>query len=263
MFSATGHAEVAATDDDPPDDDDDTGDARSEGGVAPVEFEPITVVVCRSIDGAVEFHSTGVTARRTRQLPACQTDDGAWIATDSSTTYVVVDETDDYGTLTAYRNGAPDQLWRLDEDVERDHWLQDLPGTAPCSAPTADLIDESPEPEATDVESGWFTSPTGNIGCLMTTDQVRCDVIDHEWELDEDVPCDLDFGDSLGLFVDRAVPLCVGDTVLGGEVLVYGDSRTVGPFTCSSAVQGVTCSSTSGARLFVSRERYITQDAAG
>ena len=57
-----------------------------------------------------------------------------------------------------------------------------------------------------------FESPSGNIGCIMESHGVRCDIREHDWQSPpKPDSCELDYGG--GLFIGakgRAVWVCAG-----------------------------------------------------
>ncbi len=76
-----------------------------------------------------------------------------------------------------------------------------------------------------------FDSPTQNIGCVMESRGVRCDIRDHDWQAPpKPKNCELDYGG--GVFVGaggRAGYVCAGATTLNsGPVLGYGKSQSQG-----------------------------------
>lgn len=89
-----------------------------------------------------------------------------------------------------------------------------------------------------------FTSPSGNIGCAMTTAGVRCDIDEHSWPTPpKPKSCSLDYGNGLSLSKHgRPKFNCAGDTTLGiGPPLSYGDAVRKGRFLCVSEEVGVRC----------------------
>ncbi|MGE2692646.1 DUF6636 domain-containing protein [Mycolicibacterium pulveris] len=105
-----------------------------------------------------------------------------------------------------------------------------------------------------------FTSPSGNIGCMMDSSQVRCDIRERDWAPPPPPPdCPYNYGQ--GLILDAgAAPrfVCAGDTALaGGGPLAYGQSTSAGVLRCDSAMSGITCRDTKTGRGFaISREGY-------
>ena len=92
--------------------------------------------------------------------------------------------------------------------------------------------------------SGFFQSPSGNIGCVISRHAVRCDIREHDWTAPpKPASCELDWGS--GVAVDRhgrAGIVCAGDTTLGaGRHLAYGDSIARGRFRCVSRRRGMRC----------------------
>ncbi|MDA4110354.1 DUF6636 domain-containing protein [Mycolicibacterium holsaticum] len=105
-----------------------------------------------------------------------------------------------------------------------------------------------------------FTSPSGNIGCIMDSTQVRCDIRERDWAPPPPPPdCPLDYGQGLTLDAG-ASPLfvCAGDTALaGGGPLGYGQSTSAGVLRCDSAMSGMTCRDVeTGQGFSISREGY-------
>jgi Family of unknown function (DUF6636) len=99
--------------------------------------------------------------------------------------------------------------------------------------------------------SKHFQTPSHNIRCLYLSSQgpgpwIRCDVLslnDTAYRIDRR---------------HRGRRIHVTDTVAvpGANVLGYGKSLRVGPFTCTSRPSGLTCKSRSSGHGFkVSRER--------
>jgi hypothetical protein len=91
----------------------------------------------------------------------------------------------------------------------------------------------------------YFSSPSRNIGCLITTSSVRCDIGQKSYkEPRRPASCQLDYGKAIAVDRDdsEANFVCVGDTVLGAKkVLDYHTSTEVGDFGCTSRETGMTC----------------------
>jgi hypothetical protein len=117
--------------------------------------------------------------------------------------------------------------------------------------------DAPPEPETQELTS--FSTPSGNIGCVMDPEYVRCDIRDRSWD-SPPAPssCELDFGQGIELANEtRSHLVCAGDTTLGAEdTLEYGETSKVGPYRCVSAAAGMTCQAESGHGFFLSKETY-------
>ena len=105
-----------------------------------------------------------------------------------------------------------------------------------------------------------FRSPTGNIGCAMTSQSVRCDIRERSWRPPaKPRSCDVDFGQ--GVSVDRTGRgrfVCAGDTTLGvGRTVGYGALVRRGRFACRVRVSGVRCLNTRNRHGFaLSRQGY-------
>jgi hypothetical protein len=104
-----------------------------------------------------------------------------------------------------------------------------------------------------------FDSPTQNIGCVIESHGVRCDIRDHEWKSPpKPRNCEVDYGG--GVFIGakgRATYVCAGDTTLNaGPVLAYGDSEHLGLYRCVSYEAGMRCINRRNGHGFVlSRQR--------
>jgi len=98
-----------------------------------------------------------------------------------------------------------------------------------------------------------FTSPTGNIGCLIDKEMVRCDIAEREWA-PPPAPdsCTLDYGQ--GITLRAGAPpefVCAGDTALNSDAaLPYGESIQGGLIRCDSEESGITCTDMETGRGF-------------
>ncbi len=110
------------------------------------------------------------------------------------------------------------------------------------------------------VHLATFTSPSGNIGCVLTKQSARCDIKERSWKPPpRPSSCPLDYGQ--GLIVagpKKATLVCAGDTALvGTKPLPYGDSSQVGAFLCTSETTSMKCGNTDTGHGFeLSREGY-------
>src|SRR5262245_42751631 len=92
-------------------------------------------------------------------------------------------------------------------------------------------------------ESTGFASPSGNIGCILSDDLLRCDVGERDWSpppRPADCPDYSDYGQ--GILLHPAGParfVCAGDTAMGGgPVLPYGEYQAGGGMSCNSEPSG-------------------------
>jgi hypothetical protein len=108
--------------------------------------------------------------------------------------------------------------------------------------------------------SGWFSSPSRNIGCMMATTGVRCDAINFSYSPPpKPASCHLDWGPSIEVGrTGRGHFRCVSDTVAGAPtILGYGASRIIGRFRCTSRTTGMRCVDTwNGHGFRISRASY-------
>jgi hypothetical protein len=131
--------------------------------------------------------------------------------------------------------------------------------TAPAETDTGTAATTTTAPPQGDHGPRAFRSPSGNIGCYLDSTGARCDIAERSWEPPPaDQPCELDYGQGIGLDADGAAFVCAGDTTLGaGAALAYGSSARRGSFLCESAEAGITCTDTASGRGFtLSREAY-------
>lgn len=124
---------------------------------------------------------------------------------------------------------------------------------------TPKVEDPKLRPEIVSLSS--FQTPSGNIGCVLSEDLVRCDIAEREWTAPKPKGCELDFGQGLQASDedDRAAVVCAGDTTLdpGAEVLPYGSVARAGDFSCTSGEAGVTCQDDGdGYGFFISKQAY-------
>ncbi|AQA05800.1 hypothetical protein BVC93_29385 [Mycobacterium sp. MS1601] len=105
-----------------------------------------------------------------------------------------------------------------------------------------------------------FTSPSGNIGCYVDYDYVRCDIAERDWAPPpRPADCEFDYGQGISFGAEApAAFVCAGDTTLwAGEPLEFGQTVGAGPMLCTSLESGVTCHDTiTGAGFTISRQAY-------
>ena len=105
-----------------------------------------------------------------------------------------------------------------------------------------------------------FLTPSKNIGCLMTSNSARCDIVTKSWKPPaKPADCDLDWGNGVAVVAaNKGEVVCAGDTVRGTKtILPYGEAVKVDNFVCESASSGVRCANTaSGHGFTLSRQSY-------
>ncbi|MFC8921399.1 hypothetical protein [Cellulosimicrobium sp. NPDC057127] len=122
---------------------------------------------------------------------------------------------------------------------------QGSPGAtaSPSAGATQDAPAEEPVPTVTET----FASETRNITCEMTDLGVTCSIAELATQPAPVAGCDGAVGYQVVLDADGVRQPCVAAGDLPGPapddvaVLPYGESRTVGGFTCDSANTGMTC----------------------
>jgi hypothetical protein len=124
----------------------------------------------------------------------------------------------------------------------------------------ADGEEGLPEADQTVKSATGFTSPSGNIGCVIDRSSVRCDIRDRDWQPPKaPADCDLDYGQGIALDAGAAPDfVCAGDTTLdSGDALPYGQSIQGGLLLCESEESGVTCRDIETGRGFtISKQQY-------
>jgi hypothetical protein len=118
--------------------------------------------------------------------------------------------------------------------------------TAPSTSPTGNPEERPPKQLPHDIGPiTYFSSPSRNIGCLITRSSLRCDIRQKSYkEPRRPTSCQLDYGKAIAIGRDDRVAsfVCAGDTVLGAKkVLPYHRSTEVGDFGCTSRETGMTC----------------------
>ncbi len=96
-----------------------------------------------------------------------------------------------------------------------------------------------------------FTSPSGNIACLMDGFSVSCWIGEKSWTIEQPAGpecAESDWGNAVDLSTDGPSFPCYTDFGWNPEApaMPYGFSVELGPFRCDSAETGVTCTNTSG-----------------
>jgi hypothetical protein len=110
---------------------------------------------------------------------------------------------------------------------------------------------ETPTP---DLATRSFQLPSGNIGCLLASGVLRCDILSG-LDPEPTASCELDW---VGLSIGRtraAAPNCAGDTIFNPDMptLAYGSSWSRKGITCESRRTGLRCSNRQGHELSLAR----------
>ncbi|QTE30451.1 hypothetical protein [Pengzhenrongella sicca] len=106
---------------------------------------------------------------------------------------------------------------------------------------------ESPAAAEPSTDAGsTFALPSGNIACEITADAATCTIANTTAPAAEAPDCAGSVGPVLTVTAEGADTPCVegalpGAAAPGTPVLEYGQSMTVGEFTCTSSSTGVTC----------------------
>ena len=111
-------------------------------------------------------------------------------------------------------------------------------------------------------DSLWFTSPSGNISCMLAEDLLRCDIEERDWSPPpRPADCSEMTGYGQGISMGPTGPatfVCAGDTTFGSgaTVLPYGQFQAGSGMSCTSEEAGMRCSNSDGRGFTLSRQRY-------
>ncbi|WP_315094167.1 DUF6636 domain-containing protein [uncultured Cellulomonas sp.] len=127
-------------------------------------------------------------------------------------------------------------------------------GPSASSAPTSSS-------SATSTEPVTFASPTGNISCTMSVDGVTCSIASYTYAPPVVAGCAETTGHVLVLNPDGVAFDCESGPppAVAGEdvpVLEYGQSTSVGDYSCRSATDGVQCTDGSGTGFRLARASW-------
>jgi len=137
--------------------------------------------------------------------------------------------------------------------------------TAVTSSTTTSPGDVDPQDFEDGAGTASFSTPSGDIGCVLTEEEVRCDVVEAQFDPPPaPADCDLDWGHALIVRREGSGKfLCAGDTVVGSDhVLEEDETLRYGDFSCAYAEWddevGVSCSQVAGGQGFrVSVAEYL------
>lgn len=121
-----------------------------------------------------------------------------------------------------------------------------VPSSVPANSTPSPVPSPTPSVVITTVsgDTVLFATPSGNIGCALSADNVRCDIGDRTWTAPpKPSTCQLDYGNGLVLSGSGAAVSCAGDTLLHAttNVLAYGHGLRDGLMQCVSQSSGVRC----------------------
>ncbi len=134
-------------------------------------------------------------------------------------------------------------------------------GSAGEAGPTPSPTVQVQGPTASSSEPVSFRLPSGNIACSVAPSGVTCTIANIAYPPPVVPGCDGDTGHVLLLngdgfafdCVNGPAPAVAGDDV---PVLEYGSTVTSGPYTCSSATNGVTCTDDEGVGFTLARAAW-------
>jgi hypothetical protein len=119
-------------------------------------------------------------------------------------------------------------------------------GTAPALiTPSANVTKK--------VTEANFGTPSKNIGCYLSAEAARCDIVKKGWAPPpKPADCQLDWGNGVSIGRDGVATFtCAGDTVLGARTeLAYGQSLQAGDFVCDSSSAAMRCSNVASGHGF-------------
>ncbi|WP_257210471.1 hypothetical protein [Actinomyces ruminis] len=137
---------------------------------------------------------------------------------------------------------------------------EETPSPTPSPSPTASQHLTAPAPDDA-IEMAAFTTPSGNISCVLGDDSVSCTINEHDF-----VPTDSSCNDSnvqaftVSVGTDgEAEGSCGISFSAAGASLNYGASAKNDTFACTSTESGIECwSQVSGNGFRMSRSEAET-----
>lgn len=125
--------------------------------------------------------------------------------------------------------------------------------TGPRPAPAASTTSTPTTPS----DQVAFSSPSGNIRCVVSSAGARCDIGSRSWRPPaRPASCRDAWGKGLSVDARRAGLSCAADPVPSGPGLAYGRRVARGAFTCLSTSDGIRCTGSTGHGFMLSRARY-------
>lgn len=119
--------------------------------------------------------------------------------------------------------------------------------SAPASQAASGAATDGATSGATSDVATSFASPTGNIACTMSPDGVTCTIANIQYEVPASEGCTGTTGHTVVLNeADGVTTPCVegpapAPASADTPVLEYGQTQTVGPYTCTSGSNGMSC----------------------
>lgn len=119
--------------------------------------------------------------------------------------------------------------------------------SAPASQAATDGTTDDASSGSTSDTATSFASPTGNIACTMSPDGVTCTIANIQYTVPASDGCTGTTGHTVVLNeADGVTTPCVegpapAPASADTPVLEYGQTQTVGPYTCTSASNGMSC----------------------
>ncbi len=102
-----------------------------------------------------------------------------------------------------------------------------------------------------------FSSPSGNIRCLISAEQARCDIVQRSWQAPaKPASCAQKWGQGVSLNQQKSALVCSDSLLSGGPELAYGAEIERGPVSCTSSTTGISCSYRAGPRFTLARASY-------
>ncbi|HEX5512248.1 MAG TPA: DUF6636 domain-containing protein [Actinomycetales bacterium] len=127
---------------------------------------------------------------------------------------------------------------------------------------TAPVKKDSKKKEKPPADLVSFVSPSGNIGCLLSSEGARCDIDKKEWGPPrKPAECSGAWGVGVAVAGAKADLVCAKDSAIkaDGKQLGYGSTEKRGDFVCESSEDGMRCENTkTGHGFTIARADYST-----
>lgn len=139
-----------------------------------------------------------------------------------------------------------------DSDLTPSAGADDPAATTPPADGAAPAVEGEEPPAQPPAAAVRFSSPSGNIGCSVTPELARCDIVDRAWDPGAPPPeCTATWGAGVQVSPQGASLVCAADSVLGGQApLAYGATSEVGTYRCTSTEAGMRCEDVATGRGF-------------
>lgn len=162
-------------------------------------------------------------------------------------------------SVTAEQEAAQQKLER--EEAERKKIAEEEKEQEEAAAALEKANQNLYPAPANAVSASYFVTPSGNIGCELSSVSAVCTIYEHSFDPGNSGQCSASKPVTIVLDTRGVQFDCNQASVPGGDgpPLEYNTSATMGTFACHSTVDGLTCWDTNvGSAFAVSKEGFTT-----